>query len=58
MVNQQRKVIDLIQTVAKALADLTELGNTGAMKSPLAHTVKKEWLVSTIDPCNVVSRKP
>ncbi|KAJ8346593.1 hypothetical protein SKAU_G00279940 [Synaphobranchus kaupii] len=26
--NQPRKVIDLIQTMEKALADLTELGNT------------------------------
>lgn len=30
-----RKVIDLIQTVEKALSDLTELGNTSAIKNPL-----------------------
>ena len=33
--NQPRKVIDLIQSVEKALADLTELGNSGAMTNPL-----------------------
>lgn len=32
--NQPRKVIDLIQTVEKALADLTELGISGAIKNP------------------------
>ncbi len=30
--HQLRKVIDLIQTVEKALSDLTDLGNTGAIK--------------------------
>lgn len=33
--NQPRKVIDLIQSMDKALADLTELGNSGAIKNPL-----------------------
>lgn len=33
--NQPRKVIDVIQTVEKALADLTELGNSGAIRNPL-----------------------
>ncbi|XP_058641724.1 uncharacterized protein LOC131546270 [Onychostoma macrolepis] len=33
--NQPRKVIDLIQSVEKALADLTELGNSGAINNPL-----------------------
>ncbi len=33
--HQLRKVIDLIQTVEKALSDLTDLGNTGAIKNPL-----------------------
>lgn len=33
--NQPRKVIDLIQSAEKALADLTELGNSGAIKNPL-----------------------
>lgn len=32
--NQPRKVIDLIQAVEKALADLTELGNSGAIRNP------------------------
>lgn len=33
--NQLRKVIDLIQSVEKALADFTELGNSGDIKNPL-----------------------
>lgn len=33
--NQPRRVIELIQTVEKALADLTDLGNIDAMKNPL-----------------------
>ncbi len=33
--HQLRKVIDLIQTFEKALSDLTDLGNTGAIKNPL-----------------------
>jgi len=57
--NQPRKVIDLIQMVEKALADLTELGDTGAMKnllvtksieSKLPDTVKKDWLVFIVNP--------
>lgn len=61
---QPRKVIDLIQTVEKALADLTELGNTGAIKNPLAiksiesklpDAVKKDWLVFMVNPSNGVT---
>ena len=33
--NQPRRVIDLIQAVERALADLTELGNSGAISNPL-----------------------
>lgn len=33
--NQPRRVIDLIQAVEKALADLTELGNSGTIRNPL-----------------------
>lgn len=63
--NQPRKVIDLIQTVEKALADLTELGDTGAIKNPLAtksiesklpDAVKKDWLVFMVNPGNNVTR--
>lgn len=61
---QLRKVIDLIQTVEKALADLTELGNTGAIKNPLViksiesklpDAVKKDWLVYMVNPDNRVT---
>ncbi|XP_036068500.1 uncharacterized protein LOC112152419 [Oryzias melastigma] len=62
--NQPRKVIDLIQTVEKALADLTELGNSGALKNPLVikslesklpDAVKKDWLVFMVNPANNVT---
>lgn len=33
--HQARKIVELIQTVEKALHDLSELGDTGAMKNPL-----------------------
>lgn len=48
----------------KALADLTELGNTGAIKNPLAiksiesklpDTVKKDWFVFIVNPSNGVT---
>ncbi|XP_054611256.1 uncharacterized protein LOC129169152 [Dunckerocampus dactyliophorus] len=51
---QPRKIVDLIQVVEKALYDLSELGNTGALKNPLVTKslesklpdgLKKEWLV-------------
>lgn len=32
--NQARKIVELIQTVEKVLYDLSELGDTGAMKNP------------------------
>ncbi len=62
--NQPRKVIDLIQTVEKALADLTELGEMSAIKNPLVtksiesklpDTVKKDWLVFMVNPSNNVT---
>lgn len=52
--NQPRKVIDLIQSVEKALADLTELGNSGAIKNPLV--VKSiDWLTVLVQPRNSVT---
>lgn len=51
--NQPRKTIDLIQAVEKALIVLTDLGNTDAIKNPLAikaiesklpDRVKENWL--------------
>lgn len=33
--NQPRKILELIRTVEKALQDLRELGDTGAIKIPL-----------------------
>ncbi len=61
--HQLRKVIDLIQTVEKALSDLTDLGNTGAIKNPLViksiesklpEFVKRDWLNFMTDPNNGV----
>lgn len=49
----------LIQSVEKALADLTELGNSGAMRNPLVikslesklpDYVKRDWLMFMVDP--------
>ncbi|XP_048035062.1 uncharacterized protein LOC125260633 [Megalobrama amblycephala] len=51
--NQPRRVIELIQTVEKALVDLTDLGDTGAIKNPLVvksiesklpEFMKRDWL--------------
>ncbi|XP_048836046.1 uncharacterized protein LOC125711305 [Brienomyrus brachyistius] len=62
--NQPRKVIDLIQSVEKALADLTELGNVGAMKNPLViksiesklpDFIKRDWLMFLVNPENNVT---
>lgn len=63
--NQPRKVVDLIQTVEKALSDLTDLGNTGALKNPLVvksiesklpEFVKKDWLVFMVEAENNVTQ--
>ena len=62
--NQPRKVVDLIQTVEKALADLTELGNPGATKNPLViksiesklpDFIKRDWLMCMVEPRNDVT---
>lgn len=62
--NQPRKVIDLMQSVEKALADLTELGNSGALKNPLVirsiegklpDFIKRHWLMFMIEPRNNVT---
>lgn len=62
--NQPRQVINLVKTVEKALTDLTELGNTGAIKNPLVtksieiklpHDVKKDWLVFMVNPTSNVT---
>lgn len=62
--NQPRRVIDLIQTVEKALADLTDLGNTEAIKNPLViktiesklpDFVKRDWLIFMMEPSNNVT---
>ncbi|XP_073732568.1 uncharacterized protein [Misgurnus anguillicaudatus] len=63
--NQPRKVVDLIQTVEKALADLTDLGSTGAIKNPmvvksleskLPEFVKKDWLMFMVNHTNGVTQ--
>lgn len=50
---QPRRIIELIQTLEKALSDLNELGNVDAIKNPLVtksiesklpETLKKDWL--------------
>ncbi|CAJ1048211.1 uncharacterized protein LOC111583003%2C partial [Xyrichtys novacula] len=61
--NQPRKVIDLIQSVEKALTDLTELGNSGAIKNPLViksiesklpEFIKRDWVMFMVEPKNNV----
>lgn len=62
--NEPRKVIDLIQAVEKALADLTELANVGAIKNPLViktierklpDFVKRDWLTYMLEANNNVT---
>ncbi|GAA6087259.1 uncharacterized protein LOC115149571 [Tachysurus ichikawai] len=62
--NQPRKVIDMIQTIEKALDYLTELGNTGAINNPLViksiesklpDSIKRDWLVFMVNPRNNVT---
>lgn len=59
--HQARKIVELIQMIEKALYDLGELGDTGAMKNPLVtksiesklpESLKKEWLVYIADEKN------
>ena len=54
----------MIQSVEKALNDLTELGNTGAIKNPLVVSsqisreqisMKKDWLVFMVNPENAIT---
>ncbi|XP_060777192.1 uncharacterized protein LOC132886504 [Neoarius graeffei] len=61
--HQPSKIVELIQTVEKALQDLCDLGDTGAIKNPLVtksiesklpDTLKKEWLVHAADGQNKV----
>ena len=63
--NQPRKVMDMIHTIEKALIDLTELGNTGAIKNPLVirsiesklpDNMKRDGLVFMVNPRNGVTR--
>ncbi|GAA6097417.1 uncharacterized protein LOC108181458 [Tachysurus ichikawai] len=62
--NQPRRVVELIQVVEKALADLTDLGNVGAIKNPLVIKSiesklpdfgKRDWLVYMTDPANGIT---
>ncbi|XP_058477623.1 uncharacterized protein LOC131448851 [Solea solea] len=64
--HQPRKIVDLIQAVEKALQDLSDLGDTGAIKNPLVtksiesklpETLKKEWLVYAADKRNDVTSR-
>ena len=61
--HQPRKIVELIQAVEKALQDLSDLGDTGAIKNPLViksiecklpENLKKEWLVYVADSRNAV----
>ena len=61
---QPRKIIELIQIVEKALNDLQDLGNTGALKNPLMtksiesklpDVLKREWLIYASDSLNCVT---
>ncbi|KAL0197335.1 hypothetical protein M9458_005875, partial [Cirrhinus mrigala] len=62
--NQPRKVIDLLQSMEKALDDLTELGNTGAINNPLViksiesklpDNMKRDWLIFMVNPANGIT---
>ncbi|KAF7643681.1 hypothetical protein LDENG_00235390 [Lucifuga dentata] len=62
--HQPRKIVELIQIVEKALQDLNDLGDTGAIKNPLVtksiesklpETLKKEWLIYAADKRNAVA---
>ncbi|XP_039456743.1 uncharacterized protein LOC120433854 [Oreochromis aureus] len=62
--HQPRKIVELIQAVEKALQDLVDLGDTGAIKNPLVtksiesklpETLKKEWLIYVADSRNAVT---
>ncbi|XP_035812328.1 uncharacterized protein LOC118471497 [Amphiprion ocellaris] len=62
--HQPRKIVELIQAVEKALQDLSDLGETGAIKNPLVtksiesklpEHLKKEWLVYAADRRNAVT---
>lgn len=63
---QPRKVIELIQTVEKALYDLSQLDNVDAINNPivtksiegkLPETLKKDWLTYAADERNSVNRQ-
>lgn len=62
--HQPRRIVELIQAVEKALQDLSDLGDTGAIKNPLVtksiesklpETLKKDWLVYAADGRNAVA---
>ena len=62
--SQPRRVINLIQAVEKSLADLPELGNSGAIKNPLIiksiesklpDFVKRDWLAFMVNSSNNVT---
>ncbi len=62
--NRPRRVTELIQTVEKSLAGLTDLGNVGAIKNPLViksiesklpELVKQDWLVYMMDTANAIT---
>ncbi len=62
--HQLRKIVELIQEVEKALGDLSDLGNTGAIKNllvtksiegKLPESLKKEWLVHISDQQSAVT---
>ncbi|KAM9744612.1 uncharacterized protein ACNS7B_011761 [Menidia menidia] len=63
--HQPRRIVELIQAVEKALKDLSDLGNTGAIKNPLVtksietklpEVLKKEWLVYAADKRNAIKK--
>lgn len=61
---QPRKIVELFEAVEKALQDLSDLGDTSTIKSPLMsksietklpESLKKEWLVYAADKKNSVA---
>ncbi|XP_028331737.1 uncharacterized protein LOC114481263 [Gouania willdenowi] len=63
--HQPKKIIELIQTVEKALSDLSDLDEVGAIKNPLVirsiesklpDVLKKEWLLHAAEKGNALTQ--
>lgn len=63
--HQPKRIIELIQTVEKALSDLSDLDEVGAIKNPLViksiesklpDVLKKEWLLHAAEKGNALTQ--